>query len=150
VSAARPGHVFGFADARVRDAMRSPIVSCGPDLPLGRVAELMAGSRIHCVAVIDAPETEGAEPRFRGLLSDLDLIAAADAGEGGPATAGEVAGGHLASVGVDAPLREAAEVMRQERTHHLVVVDAGRPVGVVSTIDLARALAWGRPPAPRD
>jgi CBS domain-containing protein len=150
VSAARPGHAFGFAGARVRDAMRAPIISCGPDLPLGRVAQLMVGARIHCVAVVDAPRTEGAEGRFRGLLSDLGLISAADAGEDGPATAGELAGAHLASVGIDAPLLEAAEVMRQERTHHLVVVDDGRPVGVVSTIDLARALAWDQPPAPPD
>jgi CBS domain-containing protein len=38
--------------------------------------------------------------------------------------------------------------MRDGGHHHLVVTGTdGEPVGVVSTLDLARALAWGQPPA---
>jgi CBS domain-containing protein len=43
------------------------------------------------------------------------------------------------------PLREAAELMLTHRVTHLVVVDPGalRPVGILSSLDLAGVLAWG-------
>jgi len=44
----------------------------------------------------------------------------------------------------DAPLLEAARLMDERNVAHLVVVDGERPVGVISTLDIAGAAAWGR------
>ena len=41
-----------------------------------------------------------------------------------------------------AALGEAARLMDERRIAHLVVVDGERPVGVVSTLDIAGAAAW--------
>ena len=43
----------------------------------------------------------------------------------------------------DAPLRRAAQLMREYGIAHLVAVDpdAGTPLGVISTLDLARIIA---------
>ena len=43
------------------------------------------------------------------------------------------------------PLRQAGEAMLRNRVSHLVVTDAqaGRPIGILSTLDVAGVLAWG-------
>jgi CBS domain-containing protein len=140
------GPAFSFEGARVRDAMRSPIRSCTPDLPLRAVAELMASQRIHALVVAE-PGAGGAEDRVRGVISGLDLVSAAAEGFGSR-TAGDIATKGMIAVGADEPLIAAARLMRDEGANHLVAVEAGRPAGVVSTLDMVRALAWGQPPAP--
>ena len=47
-----------------------------------------------------------------------------------------------------APVRDAARAMCEHHVHRLFVVDGGRPVGVVSTLDLTRAVGESRNEAP--
>ncbi len=125
---------------RVADVMSTPVRACAPDLPLVEVARLMVRERIHCVAVVEDPDGEA--ERFVGVLSDLDLVAAADGGSLDD-RAGPAAGDPAVSIRADASLATAVREMREARVHHLVVVagESGRPVGVLSTLDVARALA---------
>lgn len=127
---------------RVLDVMSAPIRICPPDMPLEDAAELMADERIHCLAVVDVPEDPAEEERLIGLLSALDLVAALDAAAP-PASVAELAGPALESVAADAPLSEAVHQMRQARLDHVIVVarGSGRPVGLLSTLDILRALA---------
>jgi len=130
-----------LAGWRVGDVMSSPIRACASDLPLGDAAELMAADRIHCLAVVaESPDDD--EPRLLGVLSDLDLVVALDGPRAG-GTVAEFAGAPLESVSAEAPLSVAVHQMRESRAHHLVVVaeGSGRPVGVISTLDVAQALA---------
>jgi len=41
-------------------------------------------------------------------------------------------------------LAEAVRMMDEHNVTHLVVVDRERPVGIISTLDIAGAAAWGR------
>ena len=43
------------------------------------------------------------------------------------------------------PLRDAGELMLTHGVTHLVVIESGtqRPIGILSTSDLAGVLAWG-------
>lgn len=130
-----------LAGWRVGDLMSSPIRACPAGMPIGDAAELMAAERIHCLAVV-AGEPDDDGPRVIGILSDLDVIAALQ-GPAPTATAAEVAGAPFESVSADAPLSVAVRQMQESRAHHLVVVaeGSGRPVGVLSTLDVAQALA---------
>jgi CBS domain-containing protein len=76
------------------------------------------------------------------LISDLDLAAAAAADRFGT-VAGAVAASPVVSVGPDEPLLQAAKLKVEYGCAHLIVVDpeSGRPVGVLSTLDIARSLA---------
>jgi CBS domain-containing protein len=49
----------------------------------------------------------------------------------------------IVAVRQDAPLLHAADLMAQHGVSHLAVVEpaSGRPIGVVSTLDIARAIA---------
>jgi CBS domain-containing protein len=131
-----------FASATVLDAMRLGVVSCSPDAPLREVARVMATYRIHAVVVA---EIEGDRPW--GIVSDLDLAAAAGR-DLYKVTARDLARGELVTVGADDSLASAARVMAERELAHVVVVQphSGQPVGVLSTLDLAGVLAWGRTP----
>ena len=86
----------------------------------------------------------GGEHLGWGIVSDLDLMTALNAGAE-TATAGEVAGTEIVTVSPREPLAHAAGLMAEHQTAHLVVVspDTGRPVGMLSTLDVARAADRG-------
>jgi CBS domain-containing protein len=42
------------------------------------------------------------------------------------------------------PLDEALRLMAEHDTAHLIVADRARPIGILSTLDVAGVLAWGR------
>jgi hypothetical protein len=59
-------------------------------------------------------------------------------------SAGEIASTEYVTVSDDAPLGEAAQLMREHEVSHVVVTGSGnRPIGVLSTLDIAGTLAWG-------
>ena len=97
--------------------MSSPIRSCTPDLAVEEAAALMAGERIHCLAVMEVPEDPAEPDRFLGVLSDLDLVKALD-GPAAAATVAELADAPIESVAADAPLGEAVHQMHEARARH--------------------------------
>jgi CBS domain-containing protein len=123
----------------VRDAMHAGVFTCAEDASLDMAAAMMARYSIHCVVVLEGPDDE----KPWGVISDLDLISAAFDHDTTAWKAGAAAGSPAVMIGVDAPLRRAAQLMREYGIAHLVVVDADAqtPLGVISTLDLARVIA---------
>ena len=126
-----------FTRATVADVMTEGLITCEPSAPLRAVARLMADHHVHSVFVFDDETAE-----VWGIVSDLDLAAAAWA-DVDTQTAGESAVTPLVSVLRTDDLRHAAQLMAESGVSHLAVVDpmTERPVGVVSTLDIARAVA---------
>jgi CBS domain-containing protein len=126
----------------VGDAMHAGVFTCSEDTSLEAAAAMMAVHSIHCVVVLAGPDEETPW----GVISDLDLISAAFDRDAGKWSAGEAAGSPAVMIGCDAPLCRAAQLMREYGISHLVVVDvdARTPLGVISTLDLARAIAEDR------
>ena len=128
---------IGLEETRVRDAMHEGVLSCSADTPLSAVAELMAGRGVHCVVVIEADDLG-----VWGVISDLDLVAAAGVRDLDAQSAGGSAATPALAIRPDDTLRRAAQMMTEHAVAHLLVVDeSGRPVGVLSTLDVARVLA---------
>jgi CBS domain-containing protein len=134
-----------FCDASVADAMSHGVIRCAPETPLRAVARIMATYNVHAVYVFDYGDEADENVELWGLVSDLDVAAAA-CGEIDARTAGRSAVTPLLTVWSDQPLAEAAELMSLKGTAHLAVLDpvTRRPVGVVSTLDVARAIAAGQ------
>ena len=125
----------------VGEAMTHGILTCLPVTPLRVVARMMATHRVHAIVVF------GADDRLMpwGIVSDLDLIGAI----GTHATAGSVAGSPVVTVTQDDTLEHAAQLMREHSTSHLVVIaerESPLPMGILSSLDIARALAAGEAP----
>jgi CBS domain-containing protein len=133
-----------FENATVADVMRHGVMSCTPDVLAVEVARMMATHHIHAVVVegvrVDAIH---GDQLVSGVVSALDLTRAASLGIDG-LTAAELAATEPLTVDVSTALTEAARIMDEHATAHLIVVADGRPVGMISTLDVAEALAWGR------
>jgi CBS domain-containing protein len=133
-----------FDKATVADVMRPGVMSCPPDFPATVVARTMATHHIHAV-IVDGVRRDAVhgEQLVWGVVSDMDLVRAAGSGAD-DLTAGDLAATEPVAVEPGLPLPEAARLMDEHGTAHLIVIEEGRPIGVVSSLDVAGVLAWGR------
>ena len=131
-------HAVDLDRVLVADYMHAGILAVAPETSLIDVARMMAQHSIHCVVVLG----EEADASGWGVVSDLDLAEMAAAGSVESSTAGECAVGPTVVVHPGDTLAHAAQLMAENSVAHLLVARAGpaRPLGVLSTLDVARAL----------
>jgi CBS domain-containing protein len=127
-----------FGALTVGDAMHHGIVTCGPEASLREVVGMLAEHAIHSVVVADFPGEDGV-PQLWGFVSDVDVLRAL-------CSPIELHAGNLAALEVvtatpDDRLERAARLMAEHELAHLIVVEDDRPVGVLSTLDIATALS---------
>jgi CBS domain-containing protein len=132
---------IGLGERTVGEVMRLGVVTCAPDTPLSEVARLMGAYRIHCVVVSGLTEDVHGTRLVWGVVSDLDLARALASDE--EATAGQVAATEPVTASPYDTLADVAQVMAEHEIAHLVVIDGvdAEPMGMISTLDLARAYA---------
>jgi CBS domain-containing protein len=116
--------------------MHPGVLSCDPDASVTDPARIMATNHVHSLAVV-APDQDWL------IVTDLDLVKAGI--QRGEQTARTIARRPMLTVEPAQPLLEAAQLMLSHNTSHALVVEprTNRPVGVISTLDLAGVLAWG-------
>ena len=132
---------IAFADATVADAMHTGVLTCPPETPLPTVARMMTAYGVHAIVVTDLEAEADSTERAWGIVSSLDVVRAA-ALVGEEPTAGGIASTELVLVGPAERLERAAQLMSEHDLTHLVVVDAdSRPIGIVSTHDVAASLS---------
>jgi len=125
-----------FGAYTVLNALQLALVECPEDASVRTVAGTMAEHGVHCVIV------RGTQPNEWSIVSDLDLIAALRPGLA-ESTAGQLAATDSLVVDPMDSLEHAAQLMSEHQTTHAVVVDPvnSRPIGILSTLDIARFLA---------
>jgi CBS domain-containing protein len=135
-----------FETGTVGDVMTHGVISCPPETPLRVVARMMATHGVHAIFVFEYME-EDVAPHLWAVVSDLDLVAATRL-DLDTLTAGATAVTPLVSVAADSSIGEAGSLMAQYGIAHLAVTEPGsrRPIGVISTLDIARAIAAGLGP----
>jgi CBS domain-containing protein len=132
-----------LSQLRVSDAMHPGLISCSADTPLRTAARMMATYRVHAILVAEhgAEKLAGSEPW--GVVSDTDLLRAAEHGDLDEQECREAVALRPLTIGASEDLARAARLMSEELASHAIVVEprSGRPIGMLSTHDLARALA---------
>ncbi len=150
-----------LADLCARDVMQSKLVTVHASDPLREVERVLTDAKISGVPVLDD------DGNILGVLSMRDLIRryaedrdlpeeayCRDFDDGideteqasfqrvgeGPCV-GDVMTTEIASVGPNASMGEIAGKMVSAEVHRLLVVDHGRVVGLVTTMDVLRAMA---------
>jgi signal-transduction protein with cAMP-binding, CBS, and nucleotidyltransferase domain len=125
-----------LAGRRVVDAMHAGLISCRPDSPIRAVARLMATYRIHAVLVTSHQDDTW------GVVSDVALLRAAETGSV-DVTAGSIAESPVLTVATSDELGAVAHLMTENGVSHVVVIErhTRQPIGVLSTLDVAKALA---------
>jgi CBS domain-containing protein len=126
-------------EVTVGQVMHPGVIVAAPESPLRYVACLMAQHRVHAVVVIGDDEEGG----VWGIVSDTDLVSAILRGEVDEHTAGAMARTQIVTVSRGDSIERAARLMSEHALTHLLVVAGTKPVGVISTLDLARAAAAG-------
>jgi CBS domain-containing protein len=126
-----------FEHARVADAMRMGLIACPPDTSMETVARMLASNHVHAVVVLGGD-------RPWGVVTDADLLDVA--GDASDRLAGSCASTDPVMVKPSQRLSEAVQLMRRHDVSHLLVGDpeAGAPIGVLSSLDVAGVVAWGR------
>jgi CBS domain-containing protein len=130
-----------LAGATVRSAMQLGVVYCLPEEDLPTLARMMAERSIHSVVVGGVERAPGDPRPSWAIVSDLDLMRGLRE-PAGARVAGDIAT-EVVAVRPSDTLETAARLMTEHGTAHLVVAspDSGLPVGVISTLDVARAVA---------
>ncbi|MEU0394301.1 CBS domain-containing protein [Streptomyces sp. NPDC006208] len=123
----------------VRDAMSTVVLTIGPAHTLRQAARLMAARRIGAAVVLDT------DANGLGILTERDILNSVGLGQDPDH---ETAGTHTTTdVVFAAPswtLEEAAEAMAHGGFRHLIVLENGGPVGVVSVRDIIGCWAPAR------
>lgn len=118
---------------QVREGMSSMIVTAGPGHTLRDAARRMSERGVGAAIVLD-PDGNGP-----GILTERDILHSLGAGQDPDR---ELVAEHLTSDVVyaapDWSLEEAAEAMTRGGFRHLIVVERGETVGILSVRDIVR------------
>jgi CBS domain-containing protein len=117
---------------KVSEVMTHDPRTVEPSATLTEVARIMREDDIGAVVVVE----NGAAV---GLVTDRDIVvrAVADGRDPNSTSVGEVASGDLRTLTPDQDLEDAIALMREWDVRRVVVVQDGRPVGILSLGDLA-------------
>ena len=119
----------------VNQVMTADPRTVAPDQPVAEAARSMREADVGALVVVQ-------EGRATGILTDRDIVlrAVADDRDPGATCVADVASETTVTVTPDQPAIEAVRLMREHDVGRLVVVQDGRPAGIVSLGDLAVAL----------
>lgn len=133
-----------FEHATAGDAMRPWVLTCSPETPLITAAQRMAAEHVHSLVVLGRPDAADAPRRPWAVLTAHELLRHAERAD--ELTAGDVAATEVVETEPSEPLPQIARRMVAHSVSHALVVDpaTSRPVGVLSTLDIAGIIAWGR------
>jgi CBS domain-containing protein len=128
---------------RVIDAMHPALITCSPDSSLRTIARMMATYRVHAILVTAHGDEELAGGSPWGIVSDADLLRATESGDIDEQEARTLAAQPVVTIPSSEALSRAARLMVDRDVSHLIVIESRseRPIGVLSTLDVARALA---------
>ncbi len=88
---------------------------------------------IHALPVVDE------DGELVGIITSHDLVDDELSFEDG-STIAEIMNSPVVVIDVEASIAEAAQTMRAEHIHHLVVLEDREPVGILSSFDLLQLL----------
>lgn len=121
-----------------RDAMRAPVVAVDPSATLREIASIMGRSRIHSVVVDGLVRSANGDRLIWAVVGDHDVVRALADGRT-DATAGDIAGTEALTVDAGDDLATVCAMLSRHGCAHAIVVRDERPVGIVSTLDIASA-----------
>jgi CBS domain-containing protein len=131
-----------LSELRAIDAMHPGMISCPPETPLRTVARMMATYRVHAIIVHAHGDDLPGEETW-GVVTDSDIVRAGLDSDLDVLTALQVAAAPVLAVTTVDPLPRAMQLMMEHEVAHVIVIErhSGRPLGVLSTLDVARALS---------
>jgi CBS-domain-containing membrane protein len=126
---------------RLRDIMTRDVFTLPRDTTIREALEKLSANHKSAAPVVF-------EGKVVGLVSVADIVGviaqapeAESAATAGTKTVGKVMTGEVFSLPPDAPVRNAASMMREKRIHRVLVMSDDQLEGIVSSFDVARAVS---------
>jgi CBS domain-containing protein len=126
----------------VRDLMHRGLITCHQSASLGQVAVLLTQNHVHALVVVDR------DNRPLGLMSDFDLMAGEWLSQDGESLdtmrtlcARDLMSYPIISVDLNAPLKEAAQLLLEKDVNRLLVTEGGKPIGMIAGSDFVASVA---------
>jgi CBS domain-containing protein len=132
----RPPEPPAVAEVTVTDVMHRGVIFCERRATAHELADTMIARGVHGVAVVDHAQNDRHAATVWGIVSDVDLLAAALDPEA-PATAGDLADQPVIVIRADRPIGEAAATMATFCANRLVVIDPGTCMTTSSSVSRA-------------
>ena len=121
---------------RASDVMIKDVLTVAESTPLKEVAKLFGEKRITGAPVVNA------QGELLGVISETDIIRKSTSiGAWSPSTAGQIMTKPAVTVAPDDPLQKVCELMYERRIHRVVVAEAQKISGIITTMDILRAIA---------
>ena len=120
---------------QVRDFMKKPVVSCALPSDVGSVRDLMKQKDCHAIPLVEIGENNQID--IRGIVTSDDLIGVYD----DTTDIQQVMTQKVHVVSPQSNAQSAARMMLRHHTHHLVVMDDGKIVGIISSLDFVELVA---------
>lgn len=120
---------------QVKTFMKSPVFSCALPTDVGTIRDLMLQKECHAIPLVELGENK--EVQIRGIVTSDDLLGVYD----DTVDIQQVMTKKVHVVHPTANAQSAAKMMLRHNCHHLLVMDVGEIVGIISSIDFAHLVA---------
>lgn len=118
------------------DVMVKDVITVNETSPLKEVTKLFGDKRITGAPVVNA------DGKLVGVLSETDIIRKTTSmGAWSPTNAGQIMTKPAVTVAPDETLQKVCELMHDRRIHRVVVADDSGIKGIITTMDILRAIA---------
>ena len=116
---------------KVSEIMSSPVVVTSKTNKISNVRNLIERKNIHAIPVL---EQDG---EINGIISSIDLAKEHNEDE----IVQNIMSDRVYVILPDSRVVDAAKMLHKHHVHHLVVMDKGQVVGMVSSMDIVRLFA---------
>jgi CBS domain-containing protein len=109
--------------------MQQPVVCCALPSDVGSVRDLMEQKNCHAIPLVDVLEED--QVQVRGIVTSTDLVGVFD----DTVSIRQVMTAPVQTIAPDETAQAAAQRMVEHDTHHLLVMEGDRIVGMISSFD---------------
>lgn len=118
------------------DVMIKDVVTVAESMPLKEITSLFKEKKITGAPVVDA------NGELVGVISETDIIRKTTSiGAWSPSTAGQIMTQNAVTVAPNESLQRVCELMYNRRIHRVVVAEGRQIRGIITTMDILRAIA---------
>lgn len=124
---------------QVKDFMSKSVITAEEEVSVGEIRQLMEKKRIHAIPILGSfGESTNLETNLQGIITATDLCRVED----DTVSVKEVLIPSLVHViNKNTSAKSAAKMMLKHKVHHLIVMEDGKIIGMISSIDFVKLVA---------
>ena len=120
---------------QVKSFMKKPVVTCALPADVGIIRDLMQQKNCHAIPLVELGENN--EINIRGIATSDDLIGVYD----DTIDIQQIMSIKVHVVNPNSNAQSAAKMMLRHNVHHLLAMEEGEIVGIISSIDFTHLVA---------